>query len=349
MAKYTTEQFKIITFARQSMARDILKTDSQAIEACMIRRQYGQIAVRVDDVGNNKVRLGGLQHCKNIWACPVCSLTISARRRALLAKLITFERKAGHSVAMITYTIAHSRDMSLADVIKQVKQAHKRFHSGKAWQSRAKRLKWRGSVVASEVTYSARNGWHFHLHELAVFAVAVHNITDRSKHFYNWRQRWQSTVASVGGSCSRNIGINIRLAYGDVNDYVGKWGLVPELVGKGLKEAKQGGMQPFQMLDLYLSGNDAERANMRALYREYYLGTVGLRQLQPSPQFKHYMVEEQTAENEPLEPLAMLDSELWYYIWTNNLRAELLNAGNSGFLHKWLGDTISKMEKTYKK
>lgn len=43
-----------------------------------------------------------------------------------------------------------------------------------------------------------------------------------------------------------------------------------------------------------------------------------------------------------LEPLALLNTAQWAFIWENGLRAQLLIAAKSGFLHKWLGETIPK-------
>lgn len=338
-----TDSFRILAYSRQHAVREILYDNSVGVRSCSIARQFGSNHVTVIDNGALKHRYGQLQHCKNNWACPLCSLSISGRRRKLLSEAIKNERQQGHGVVMVTYTMQHDASMSLAQSIDLMNKAHAWFHSNRAWTLRARRCGWLGSVKTCEVTWRKGSGWHWHIHEIGILQTDDQKTIKTYRKFKGWKKNWRAALRKFGGDCTLRRGLTVQSAYGSVDEYVGKWGLVPEIVSSGLKSGRIGGVVPFQILDNYVSSEQSQRTQWRNLYKEYFISTSGIHQFHPSKQLRHYFEDKKQVDDfaeMPLEPLVYLNTEQWFFIWSNKLRAQLINAANKGFLAKWLGDNL---------
>lgn len=104
----------------------------------------------------------GLKTCGSVWACPVCSAKISARRKAELNDLLAFARASGLRLYLLTQTFAHGRDDPLADILARFKDAQGRFRRRRDWRSFQGLIV--GTVSALEATHGDGAGWHPHGH-----------------------------------------------------------------------------------------------------------------------------------------------------------------------------------------
>jgi hypothetical protein len=327
--------FLVTAYRRLSEARRIISGTGDPICACRLCRQRNSETVQIMDGGLGRSYYVGLQHCHKIWTCALCSLQISNARRAAMAALVKKERSSGHGACLITYTLSHRRSDSLKTSLGRLQSAHKKLHSGAGWQSIQNRVGWLGSVRAIEITYT-ENGWHPHIHELSFFKHDDRTPDQRKSDLGALVGRWLDCLEYVGGSGSAQRALDIRAAYGRVDEYVGKWSIVPELVSSGAKAPRGGGIVPFQMLDLINQG--VEKAFLESLFYEYKTEVHGIHQLHPSPTYRAAFVEPKESGRDISDdlPLAQFDSEDWYAIWSRGLRAECILAARHGVLDDFL-------------
>jgi hypothetical protein len=142
-----------------------------SVQACRRSALPGSaVALTMDTVGKAKAR--GVRTCGSVWACPMCSGSVWAKRAEELTHLLRAAHAAGLQVAFITLTMRH----------------HKRNKLAAMWDCQAKALEQAlgvgsrdvrelrdelgvvGVVRRTEATYG-ENGWHLHPH-LLVFAEA---------------------------------------------------------------------------------------------------------------------------------------------------------------------------------
>lgn len=333
-----TEIAIIASYRRLSMARKVLAGTNDPVCACRLCRIFGAESVELL-VGNpGTAWYHRVQHCKKPWLCPICSLNLSKRRRAQMANIIKDERSTGRGAALLSYTLAHTKSDSLKSLLGCLRAAHKALHSGAGWQSIAKPAGWVGSIRAIEITYGA-NGWHPHIHEIAFFENDGLTPARRIELLDPLRDRWLMCLARFGGQAERDLGLDIRPAYGSVQDYVGKWGIVPELVNGGFKTPKRGGYSPFQLLDI-VADRSSRSSWAQSVFYEYFDATHGVRQLVPSPQYRSRMVikDEDHADERDDLVLAQFDTLQWADIWERGLRADVLLAARAGVLDDYLNN-----------
>jgi hypothetical protein len=215
--------------------------------------------------------------------------------------------------------------------------AHKSMHSGRRWNDFVKKIGYVGSVKATEITYTP-NGWHPHLHEIVFFAAVDGSKAAIESSLEPMRQMWRNSLVAVGADCDLEYGLNIKAAYGPVNEYVGKWSIVPELVRGAHKIGNEGSIVPFQLLDACADAPYTTQFE-RDLFLEYKAGVHGLHQLHPSPAYRTAMkVEKEPKDTETDTFLAKLDSSAWRHIIDNDLRAEMLIEIRRSTLTDWLSE-----------
>ena len=333
--RLNSDELTLQQYRRLSVARDVLTGTGSPVCTCRLCRKYGAEYVSVNDLGKLKVGYGGIQHCGSIWACPMCSIQISRERRAKLSALAVRERSKGHGAALLTFTLQHGTTDRLADLLDVMTLSHKKMHSGAGWASFARSVNYVGSIRTIEINFGA-HGWHPHYHELL---ITEHDLDQHDARLDTLNQRWRDCLAFNSGFADSEHGYKYRVGYGNVSDYLTKWGIVPELVNPGTKLPRTGGYSPFQLLDVV--ANNGKRAPWaRRAFDEYVAGTKHVHQFHSSPVFGKDLKIDDVHEIEPFEPLALLTSDAWYQVWSNGWRGELLVAARAGFLHKWLSEHI---------
>lgn len=113
--------------------------------------------------------LAGLEQCSNIWACPVCSARLWARRRADLAIVSKWAKDEGASSWLLTLTLRHRARHDLGEMLRGLALAWSKMQAGRWWQNFKDGAVILGMVRRVEVTWGRRNGWHPHLH-VQIFA-----------------------------------------------------------------------------------------------------------------------------------------------------------------------------------
>ena len=265
----------------------------------------------------NKASYRGLQTCKSVWVCPVCSGRISEQRRQELQHAI---HANNHNVLLITYTLRHAKGDRLADLLDILVAAQRKLKSGRFWQDFKKTYHWRGDVKSLEVTHGD-NGWHPHQHAL-MFVSKILTAEQIENLQAELREKWQHILWALGGDAEYDIGVDVKVGSKHVSEYLAKFGRMPETdldAGKGWDKAAEitksnhkiakskDGRTPWALLNDYSMTGDEEAAR---LFREYAAAMKGRNQLTWSRGLKDLF----DIENLPDEEVEMEDKEAQPFI-----------------------------------
>ena len=122
---------------------------------------------------------GGLAQCASVWACPVCSAKIQARRSGEIRQAIEWAHAQGLTVQLLTLTARHDRSDRLVDLMPRMAAAFADLKRGRAYRRVAKSADVRGMIRAVEMTHGA-HGWHVHYHILVISEHGLDNATVRA-------------------------------------------------------------------------------------------------------------------------------------------------------------------------
>jgi hypothetical protein len=282
----------------------------------------------------------GLQTCGSVWVCPVCAAKISERRRAELGQAIRAWESDWGTVLLVTYTIRHKRSDDLRASVDGLVNARKAMRSGRKAAEFKERFGLVGSVRALEVTHGV-NGWHPHFHEL-LFVSASADLVELEECL---RRRWAGVLKGCGMRDVNEHGIDVKATYGDVEDYVakfgheraGEWGPEHELAKTVVKRGRNGSRAPIDLLLDYVHKSDAQ-AGM--LFQQYAAVFVGKRQLAWSRGLRALLLPdpEEKSDEEISEEigdsyailLATLSVADWRVILGQDLRGEVLDIARRG-------------------
>jgi hypothetical protein len=255
----------------------------------------------------------GLATCGSVWACPVCSAKIAARRQGEIQAALAAWTSAGGRVAFATFTLRHNKRHTLAQLWPAVSDAWAAVTSGGAWKSEQETFgvdmerivrtgKNKGKTVVSkrirtirviEVTHGA-NGWHIHVHSLLLLRNDV-NPLDVALLGDQMFTRWRDSVTRAGlPAPSWAHGVDARLLGGDqvevdLADYFVKAtydgrdlaaSASMEIARGDLKSARGENRTPFQILEAVVAAGDADDLDT---WHEWELGSKKRRQIAWSP------------------------------------------------------------------
>lgn len=284
------------------------------VQSCgRVARTAEGVAIRVSESeAGRHAGFAGIAHCGSVWACPVCSAKIAAKRQGEIQQaLAAWHQKAGR-VGLVTLTMRHSRGQSLSDLWDALSDAWHAATSGRAWSAdqmmfgvdmdRVIRSGARkGQTVTEsririirvvEVTHGD-NGWHVHIHALVLLRPGA---TDGDLDLIAGSMfgRWRSGLLRAGlDAPTLRRGVDARMLHGDpaaaLGEYFTKavYSAAAEVSRGDLKDAKGGNATPFGILrSLVTNGevgdavlSDAEASRRRAIWAEWESASKGRRQI----------------------------------------------------------------------
>lgn len=143
-------------------------TSLPRVRACGREAIGGGVGLRISTESGTGCRTAGfssLETCASVWACPVCSARVAARRGQEIADVLGWATEQGHSVGMITLTVRHGLGHDLAHTLGAVVDAWGAVTSGdwtgESLEAHAKRVRaWedRASVRAAEQAHRDAGG-----------------------------------------------------------------------------------------------------------------------------------------------------------------------------------------------
>lgn len=212
--------------------------------------------------------------CGDFWRCPVCSHRITMGRRAEIAEIYNQVAGPGKGVGyLVTFTVPHSRADRLDDLLRQMLHARERLGEG-AWGKRLTRPAGKtaktqdrlgdiyvGRMRTLEITWSAANGWHPHLHEMWVFEGEI--PASRQGLFERLPEAWADACEDWWLRRPGANGVDLRRIYSNA-EYLAKfggesrsWGAEYELAAGHGKTKTVG---PWTLLENSMYGDQVSRA-----------------------------------------------------------------------------------------
>lgn len=325
----------------QATARELLPRE--AVARCMrsvIPRADGPTVVDVLYAPIQGVsHYGGLQMCKSVWLCPVCSAKISERRReeltAATRRWTEEDTPEPRRLLLVTLTLQHTTADPLKEVLHALNSARRLFVSGRKAKELSETYGMVGMVRALEITHGV-NGWHPHLHILYFHNIEVPIIPFEA----DMKARWRDCVEARGRYASWANGCDVRYSDADIAAYLAKYGKDPkwtvshEIAKSVSKTSRKGGRTPLQLLQDYQNGDSASGR----LWLQYAVNLKGCRQLFWSAGLRDRLgLGEDKTDQEIAEEkeeiaviLASLSAGAWRVIVANDARGEVLEIASTG-------------------
>lgn len=312
-------------YAMQSVAK--LALPGERVGMCL-RIVNNKSSVEVwKHLKTDRAFFNGLLVCGSVWSCPVCAAKISERRKGELLQATEQHKSSGGKLAFITFTFSHKTTDRLKDILKRFSDAMMAMKRQRAFKEIMESMGRIGHVQNLEVTYSNRNGFHPHRHELIFYTNEV-DLKEIEKKLY---RLWEKACAKFGLTTIEGIGLDLQ--NGDaVEAYLSKhgtWSLEQEMTKSHIKKAKFDSYSPFDFLRSYLQTNDAR---FLKLYQEYAEAFKGKTQLKWSRGLKQrFNIEDKSDEvvaKEKLENadlLGLLTYEQWKVILKKDSRSRFLD------------------------
>lgn len=340
----------VIRFYLQALARELLP--GEKVGECM--RTIAPYKTNVEIAkkeGAKRAHYRNLVVCSRIWQCAVCASTITEQRRHELTDAIA---KSDYFPVLLTYTLQHKKADPLTDTLPALLSAFRALKSGRKWQDFTKEYSWVGSVRSLEVTHGA-NGWHAHLHELALLRIPITPVVENGIGRFI-KRRWQESINKQGFNASWERGADVRSESKDITEYVAKFGRLPvgkrwtiehEVTKSPSKRGKMKGNTPMQLLLDYGDGDNVAGR----LFQEYARAFKGRNQLVWSRGLRALLglgaelSDEELTEKETTNGrvLATLSRSDWKKVISLKHRAQLLEFASSaseGELADYLNDLL---------
>lgn len=258
----------------------------KALSACEYARREG--VERVEAWRHTSEERGswnkfvGLQTCKRVWDCPVCSNRRAWHRRQDLQKLVEYAQRTGLTLVMLTLTSSHDLETTLQEQRRMMKKAKGSF-TGRAGFKKGLLPRLVGSVTATEVTHGLWTGWHLHFHYIVLIDLRDLPPDERDDEAQRLGElawpAWEGAASNAGLHVDRKaysveVGEAVARYPADKEKIEGGWTLADEATRGAAKGGA--GRHPFELLRLSCDEGDE---SAKALFQEYSRDIKGARAL----------------------------------------------------------------------
>jgi len=345
-------------FADASQTRYKLKKTSQLLLGDKSYRHHRRFA-RVVKCGNVPLHkdiielnfsesvgghFGGLETCGNVWTCPTCSSKICATRRDEIKgaeETWLNQNREKNTVYMLTMTMRHTKNDSLADLMAAQTEALSSFFANGSVKRLFASIGCVGRIASFEITYGESTGWHPHLHVL-LFCEKQADLTGFEIQLRTYWTNALSRQSLFGNEYSLSL-----QGATEANNYVSKF--AEEFTLSNLKRSPDGSARytPFALLQyIYDHLEDIPLWAVQA-YREFAFTIKGKHQLHWSKGLKARLgvvdvSDEEIAEMEPHDNIVVTTID--YSVW-KRIRSDfelyfalksILNIGSHAGVKNWL-------------
>jgi hypothetical protein len=274
--------------------------------------------------------------CASVWACPVCSLKIAAKRARELEQIIDCWRGLHDGlVAMATYTVSHGSYDNLGALLGALRAAYRFMTGSRPYKRLMASCGLSHTVRALETTWGFGNGWHPHFH-LLLLLPGDRAIDGLEEQLFGL---WSSALVRFGLSCNREHGVKVQATTGAIGDYVSKysksrWTAADELARANSKRGRGARFALFDLLRevvrtgesqfaaLFLEAMEEFKGQKSLVYSKGLAAALGLRDVSDGQ-----LVEE---EEEEAILLATLGEREWAAVRKCKARGQVLEVARSG-------------------
>lgn len=325
-----TQGRKVLRYAIQQGIAHLL--DGERVSHCLRMRLPNKENVLLLR-SKQGARYGNVMVCGSIWACPICAVRITEKRREELAGGLAGWQGG---VLMGAFTLQHKRGDKLADLRGILADAFKKMQQGSTWGKLKARYGIIGTITSTEVTWGEQAGWHIHKHALWFMKSEV-SEEGRAEIERVISKRFRSMLAKLGGFGNEDYAVKFSTGEdtGGQVKYITKWGIDAEMTKGITKKGKDGNLTPFEIAAWWVETGDPQAA---ALFQEYYSSLKGTKQMTFSHGLRKLLAlgaektDRELADQEEQEEvlLAEMGRITWAEVCKRNLRGELIEVANKG-------------------
>lgn len=261
---------------------------AQAISVLPRCRACGRTIRSRMDVGV-RVREGiagfsGLSSCGSVWACPVCSVKVMARRALEIGTVVALAHAEGLSVGFLTLTMRHHKGQRLDTLWDALAKAWQVVTASKGWELNRAAYGVEGWVRVVEVTWGD-NGWHVHVHALVIGHFDQTGLDELAASMWG---RWSRSLVRSGLDAPLSKASDWQLVGGDLSgtalgEYLAKGVLGAGSIGAELTmtqgkvaRSRYSTHQVWELLDLFAATGDLD---YRGKWQTWERGSKGRRQI----------------------------------------------------------------------
>jgi hypothetical protein len=264
--------------------------------------------------GKNVCHVSGLMRCGSVWTCPVCGRKILKEREKEIEQAVEFFGDSKNRMFMVTLTARHKKTTDLRSFAKSFRNARRRVSRNRSYIQFRRQCA--GYITAAEITWSEKNGWHWHVHELWFDCPFAPDFSDL----------WQESLKKEGLSCIKSRGYDVRETF-NASEYMSKWKSERTWTpGKEVAGVRKG----QAVWDLAPTRYD--------LVAEHYHATRGMRRISWSKGLKKLVGLNEKSTGELLdegeaEDIVHIPTMVWAQIHRNGLIPDVLECAEFGGSH----------------
>lgn len=248
--------------------------------------QSGERSAGISTNADGKAFLHGVGSCGSVWLCPVCNPKIARTRQDEVLKALKTNGERGGVCMLVTMTFSHGIEDNLVELLPKFMHALSRMKASRAYKNLKESIGYHGQTRSLEFTYSDKNGWHPHVHEIYFLRSKISE--QQAKQFeFDLFNLWKKYAVKHGlGEPLREYGVNVQYSVDQKENlknlaaYVAGWAF--EVTHTHTKESttrtQYPGMTPWEMLEA-LTTQKKRDARLEWLFRQFADAVHGRTQL----------------------------------------------------------------------
>lgn len=293
---------------------------------------FSDVSLHLED---GKAWFGGMCHCGSFSACPDCGRKIGLFKCAQIREGIHRWKQMNkdNEMYLLTFTMRHKKTDSIAELIKDIKDANARFFRDGTVRERLTDYGIIGRITSFEVKYNFKNGLHPHFH-FGLFGKKGMDIK-KSQSFFG--DKWLSMLKDVQRDGLKDIACNLEDAT-HLHNYLTK--MSSELSLGGITKDRGKGLTPFQLLYKYSIGQGRKYGKVFCSIVE---NLKGLSMIQWSRDLKSYLGLKDWTDHEIVDHsfdfddlVLVLDKKTDIGIFPNDIRRMMIEDVEKGEIQKVL-------------
>lgn len=316
-----------ITSNRQRLAKN--RAAAQQFTVNQRFRKCGNTPIGTISMGLNdsKANYRGLLTCGWVWGCSCCNSKILFKRHLEVLEAVKANVSRGGAHYAETFTIPHSTDDSLEDLMAIQQIAFGNFNKSNKVRSARKAVGYLGYNKTLEIVHNPATGWHPHI---VLMHFAEKKLSDSQMQLWKavMLAEWQRAVESAGGRTPSEYGYDFR----EIHDPITYAGYLTKQTDKGITLPPEGPTEepetpaktqtPWGVLNSYIAYKKPEDLE---LWTEYVKATKGRRFMTWSKELRSILnvsvsLEDKdiAAEEEGYIPVLTIDNDSYFTKIRNN-------------------------------
>lgn len=159
----------------RSTSQSVLPNNAR-VQTCMkvpsYRVQMGIDKIKISKNESGRAFWSGLSSCGCLRGCPVCRDKVGRVRSQEVLQVLSGHAQKGGAALLVTYTCRHHINDDLKTLVDRLAVARRKFASWTIVKQLKQLLGYTNLISSPDLTYSQKNGWHPHFHDIWLISQA---------------------------------------------------------------------------------------------------------------------------------------------------------------------------------